>query len=108
MKLYAKVQICIISASLGLLIIFSGRGLAQQYQSYQAQRNSVSIELIQDRAERLEVRLAAVEKIALDRGDRLARIETNLELQGRVIWGLIITALGIGVERIMAIRKAQD
>lgn len=104
--MWNSLRICVIVSTMGILIICAGKSLAQQLS--RSDRTIYSIDVMQDRADRLEVRLAAVEKIALDRGDRLARIETNLEMQGRIIWGLIMAAIGIGVDRIMAIKKGSS
>ena len=84
-------------------LMFVGRGVAQQM-NQQVRTNTNSIELVRDRADRLEVRVGQVEQIVGSRGDRLTRIEAALELQSRIIWvilsAIIAAAFVVIVERV--------
>ena len=99
-----KLRVINATVILCLVVLFVARGLAQPVQQ-QIDRNRYSVDVMQDRADRLEIRLAQVEQTTAGRGDRLTRIEATLENHGMIIWAIFVGLIGIGIDRAVAAAK---
>ena len=83
--------------------VFIGTGIAKS--QTQGRR---SIEVIEDRADRVEVRLSAMEQVMASRTERLARIEENVDTQSKILWAVLVAALGLVVDRMAAVLKSKE